>query len=65
MCERIIFIVIQTQFGFDFLNKFIQNYSEVQVFVSKTTQLGVQMKSRNESFGFFVFKNEFFLGYFK
>jgi hypothetical protein len=32
------------------------------VFVSKTAQLGVQMKSRNESFGFFVFKNECFLG---
>jgi len=26
-------------------------------FVSKTAQLGVQMKSRNESFGFFVFSN--------
>jgi hypothetical protein len=45
--------------GLIFSKKLKKSCLKNPVFVSKTAQLGVQMKSRNESFGFFVFRSAY------
>ena len=59
--RQVLKLLKSSKSSFYFFNEFLKiskkSCLKNPVFVSKTAQLGVQMKSRNESFGFFVFRN--------